>query len=154
MLGVDLGRVAREGSVLVEASVPADDKLWEDSGIDWNGPVEVRLRASFAGSGEIVVRGTVRGELRQECRRCLRPVKSGFEEDLTLVFVEGDGDTDSGEGDEFVFDPTRGELDRIRTWYAIRSVRGFVRGAAPISTRGRADAPRRRSTRAGRRSGR
>jgi len=111
MLGVDLGRLSREDSVLVEASVPADDKLWEGSGIAWDGPVDVKLRASFAGSGEIVGRGTVRGGLRQECRRCLRPVQGEFNEDLTIVFVEREADESSGDGDEYVFDPTRGELD-------------------------------------------
>ena len=32
MLKVDLGRLDREGTVLVEAQVPADDALWQDSG--------------------------------------------------------------------------------------------------------------------------
>ncbi len=34
-----------------------------------------------------------------------------FDENLTLVFVEGEVGEDSGDGDEYVFDPTRGELD-------------------------------------------
>jgi DUF177 domain-containing protein len=111
MLRVDLGRLSREGTVLVEARVPAEDELWRDSGIEWNGPVDLRFRASFAGSGEIVVRGKVRGELRQECRRCLKPVSNEFGEDLTLVFVENAEGAGSEGGDEFVFDPMRGDLD-------------------------------------------
>ena len=111
MLRVDLGRLAREGSVLVEAQVPADDGLWRDSDIRWNGPVDVRLRASYAGTGEVVVRGTVRGKLEQECRRCLRPVQEDFEEDLTLVFASDASGEDTYEGDAFAFDPVGGSLD-------------------------------------------
>jgi uncharacterized protein len=111
MLRVDLGRLAREGSVLVEAQVPADDALWQGSDIRWDGPVDVRLRASYAGSGEVVVRGTVKGQLEQECRRCLRPVRERFDDELTLVFVSGATGEDTDEGDAFVFDPVGGSLD-------------------------------------------
>jgi uncharacterized protein len=111
MLRVDLGRLAREGSVLVEARVPADDGLWQNSGIRWKGPVDIRLRASYAGTGETVVRGMVHGELHQECRRCLEPVKGGFERELTLVFVSGLTGEDADAGDVFVFDPASGSLD-------------------------------------------
>lgn len=111
MLRVDLGRLAREGSVLVEAQVPADDGLWKDSGIRWDGPVDVRLRASYAGSGEVVVRGKVRGALSQECRRCLAPVKGGFEREVTLVFVSEASGEDTDEGEAFDFDPKSGSLD-------------------------------------------
>jgi uncharacterized protein len=111
MLKVDLGRLDREGSVLVEAEVPADAGLWQDSGIEWAGPVDVRLRASYAGSGEVIARGTVKGTLAQECRRCLRPVKGEFEEEVTLVFSADATQEDFGEGDAYAFDPSRGELD-------------------------------------------
>jgi uncharacterized protein len=111
MLRVDLGRLAREGSVLVEAQVPPDDGLWADSEIRWRGPVDVRLRASYAGSGEVVVRGTVRGQLELECRRCLRPVVQELDDELTLVFVSGATGEDTDEGDAFVFDPSNRALD-------------------------------------------
>ena len=111
MLRVDLGRLAREGSTLVEASVPADDGLWKDTGIDWDGPVEVRLRASYAGTGEVVARGSVRGRIVQECRRCLQPVRSDFGHDVTVVFASGEGDEDQLAGDTFAFDPGAGFLD-------------------------------------------
>jgi len=111
MLSVDLGRLGREGSVLVEAQVPAEDGLWEDTGITWAGSVEVRLRASFAGSGEVIVRGTVSGGLRQECRRCLLPVVGEFHDELTLVFVPPATGKGDGEGGAFVFEPKSGGLD-------------------------------------------
>ena len=111
MLRVDLGRLAREGSVLVEAQVPADDGLWQDSDIRWNGPVDVRLRASYAGTGEVVVRGGLKGQLAHECRRCLQPVMQDFEHEVTLVFVSGESGEDTDEGDAFVLDPGTGSLD-------------------------------------------
>ena len=111
MLRVDLGRLAREGTVLVEAQVPADDGLWQGGEFRWSGPVDVRLRASYAGTGEVVVRGRVRGRLAQECRRCLRPVMEEFDDELTLVFVSDASGEDTDEGDAFVFDPVRGSLD-------------------------------------------
>jgi len=111
MLRVDLGRLAREGSVRVEAQVAADDPLWHGSGMQWMGPVDVRLRATYAGSGEVVVRGTVQGELDQECRRCLKPLVGSFDNELTLVFASDGTDEDRDEGDVFVLDPVGGSLD-------------------------------------------
>ena len=111
MLKVDLGRLDREGTVLVEAQVPADDALWQDSGIPWDGPVDVRLRVSYAGSGQVVVRGRVSGALDQECRRCLRPVAGEFDEEITLVFDADATEEQSDGGELFVFDPASGNLD-------------------------------------------
>lgn len=111
MLKVDLGRVFREGSVLVEARIPADDAIWKDSGLEWSEPVHVQIRVSPAGSGEVVGRGSVRGTLRHECRRCLEPVSTDFAEDLTLVFVEGDAEADFADAGAFVLDRDAPDLD-------------------------------------------
>ena len=109
MLRVDLGQLRREGSVLVEARVPGEDGLWRDSGLAWDGDVDVRLTASFAGTGEVVVRGTVGGRLSQECRRCLKAVPTDFEGDLTIVLV---ADGEVGEDwDLYGFDPSKAVLD-------------------------------------------
>jgi len=110
MLRVDLGRLDREGALPVEAQVPSDDPMWHDCGIEWDGPVDVRLRASFAGSGEVVVRGMVRGGLKQECRRCLRPVAGKFDEEVTMVFSADTTAENSDAGHLFVFDPVRRDL--------------------------------------------
>jgi uncharacterized protein len=105
MLSLDLGRLGREGSVPVEARVPADAPLWHESGIEWAGPVDVRLKASHAGTGEIVVRGVIEGALAQVCRRCLEPVASSFEQAVTLVFVASDAPGFEDDDSTHVFDP-------------------------------------------------
>ncbi len=111
MLKVDLGQLRREGGVLVEVRVPSDDALWHDSELAWAGDVDVRLSVSLAGTGEIVARGRVEGVLDQECRRCLSPVRTGFAEDLTMVFVAGP-ELEGGEGgDAYAFDAGAPELD-------------------------------------------
>ena len=90
MLSLDLTRLDREGSVELNACFPAASALWEGSGVEWDGSVEVKLTASLAGSGEIVVRGSLDGRLKQECRRCLEPVGGEVSHELTLVFVSAD----------------------------------------------------------------
>jgi uncharacterized protein len=111
MLKVDLGRVWREGSVLVEARIPADDALWDNSGIEWSEPVDTRILISTAGSGELIGRGRVRGKLKGECRRCLEPVSTELDEELTLVFVAGGSEADSADAGAFRYDPGAGELE-------------------------------------------
>jgi uncharacterized protein len=111
MLRVDLGQLRREGSVLLEARVPSDDGLWHDSELSWAGDVDIRLTASFAGTGEVVVRGRVRGTLDQECRRCLRPVTTDFEREMTMVFVSEEDAGEAEDADAYVFEPTGAHLD-------------------------------------------
>jgi len=90
MLRLDLARLHREGSVELDAGLPATSAFWEESGVKWDRPVEVKLTASLAGSREIVIRGHLNGRLKQECKRCLEPVVSAMEHELTLVFVSAD----------------------------------------------------------------
>lgn len=111
MLRVDLGQVHRDGSVLLEARVPSDSGLWHDSELTWAEDVDLRLSVAYAGTGEVVVRGGVRGVLAQECRRCLRPVTSRVAEELTMVFVSEPADEDGGDGDTYPFDAAGVELD-------------------------------------------
>lgn len=111
MLRLDLARLGREGSAQVDARIPPDDPLWEGLEATFGGPVEVRLRAAHAGSGEIVVRGTVQASLQQECRRCLEPVPGSLEEELTMVFVPSDSPGAEDDGDVRVFDADSAELD-------------------------------------------
>jgi uncharacterized protein len=110
MLSLDLGRLGIEGSVPVEARLPEDAPLWDESGIEWAGPVDVRLSASHAGTGEIVVRGTVAGVLSQVCTRCLKPVATSFEQAVTLVFVASDAAGFEADDGTYVFEES-GDFD-------------------------------------------
>ena len=105
MLSLDLSRLGREDSVLIEARLPANAPLWDESGIGWAGPVYVRLEASHAGTGEVVVRGVIEGALAAECRRCLEPVASSLEHAVTLVFVSSDAPGFEEDDGTHVFDP-------------------------------------------------
>lgn len=95
----------------MEALVPGDDPLWRGLEVVPAGPVEVRLRAAYAGSGEIVVRGSLRAEFRQECRRCLAPVSVGLREELTLVFAPAGSTAEEEDGDVRFFKENAAELD-------------------------------------------
>ena len=108
MLKVDLGQLGREGTVSVEAQLAPDAEIWSDTDLAWSGNVEARFRASLAGTGELVARGSVEGTLAQECRRCLEAVSTPFEGELTLVFVSEESELgDSG----YAFDEGSSELD-------------------------------------------
>lgn len=111
MLRLDLARLDREGAVRVDADVPADDPMWKDTDFPFDGPVHVRLRASAAGSGEVVVRGEVEARLAQECRRCLEPVVGTLAHEVTLVFLPSDTPGITEDGDARVFDARASELD-------------------------------------------
>ena len=109
MLRVDLGQLGREGTVDVEASIAPDDELWKDTDLRWADDVVVRLRASFAGTGELVARGAARGMLAQECRRCLEEVGTELDQELTLVYVSGAEEVESGGA--YPLEPVGDELD-------------------------------------------
>lgn len=109
MLRVDLGQLDRASSVAVEARVAADDELWKHTDLRWAGDVTVRLRASYAGTGEIVARGTIDGTLLQECRRCLEPVETEFDQELTMVFVADPEEYEGGGA--YKLEPIGDELD-------------------------------------------
>ena len=111
MLHVALGRLGREGPVLVEGAVAADDPVWDQTGLAWVVPANVILQVSQAGSGEIVVRGKVRGTLRHACRRCLRPVDTEVDEDLAMVFVGSDESEGDAGVETYVYDPFKKALD-------------------------------------------
>lgn len=99
MLLLDLVRLSREGSLRIVGEIRPDDPLWADTGVRLQTPLRVDLRATEAQSGEIVVRGTLKGTLAQECRRCLDPVETRLDEEVTLVFAppEEMGGDESGE---------------------------------------------------------
>ena len=111
MLRLDLSLLDREGSVDVQAAVPPDDALWKGVDVTFEEPVDVDLRASSTGSGEVVVRGTVSGRMARECRRCLKPVSDALDQDITMVFAASDSPGAEDDGDVRLFDADAAELD-------------------------------------------
>jgi uncharacterized protein len=85
MLTIDLGRLARDGTVEIEAAVPVDDPLWTDTELRPGGALDVRVRAQQAGE-DVVVRGQFHGTLAMECRRCLTPLVVEMEGELSLLY--------------------------------------------------------------------
>jgi len=73
--------------------------------------MDVRLRASEAGSGEIVVRGSVEADLLQQCRRCLAPVAGKFSQEVTIVLLPSDTPGVDEDSEARVFDARAAELD-------------------------------------------
>jgi DUF177 domain-containing protein len=114
MLRVDLVRLEREGVLQVEGAIDPDDPLFEVSGFRFASPLHARMTATIAGSGEVVVRGSVQGSLVQECRRCLVELNSPFETELTLVFVPAEELGDDLSGDVYPLQASVTELDLSR----------------------------------------
>ncbi|GMR13441.1 MAG: hypothetical protein BMS9Abin29_1651 [Gemmatimonadota bacterium] len=111
MLRVDLVRLEREGVLGVEGAIDADDPLFEGSDFRFASPLRVRIRATIAGSGEVVIRGSVQGSLRQECRRCLAELDSPVDTELTLVFVRADELGENPAADVYPVEASATELD-------------------------------------------
>lgn len=97
MLSLDLIRLERDGALPLEAEIPPDSPLWEDSGLTFRGPVRVEGQATMAGSGQVLLNVTVRGTWDQECRRCLAAVRTPVE--LQTILVYGDAGEEA-EGDD------------------------------------------------------
>ena len=111
MLRLDLALLDREGSQDVEAEIPADHELWAETGLRWVGDVRVKLRATIAGTGELVATGTVEGTLQQECRRCLEAVQTHVHNRVTLVLVTEDDADVEDDGGVYRIEPSGIELD-------------------------------------------
>lgn len=90
MLKVDLGDLERRQTLRVEGRIEADDDLFRGSEFTFREPLNVVLNATWAGSGELVVRGGVVGAVLQDCRRCLNRVEQRVDLDFTLLFVPSD----------------------------------------------------------------
>jgi uncharacterized protein len=115
MFRVNLPELDRKGEVRVDRDVPADDPLWESTGLSLKDPVEIRLSVSATPTGQVVARGTLRARLERACRRCLEPVDPVVTEELALVWAVpdslGDDGTEDDDGETRLLDPGEAELD-------------------------------------------
>lgn len=90
MLKVDLGLLQRRGRLVIDDRIGVDDPVWRDTGVRPARPLHVRATAEkVAGAGDVLVRGRVAGEVRTECRRCLREVGLTIDEALVLLYRPG-----------------------------------------------------------------
>jgi uncharacterized protein len=89
MLKADLGLLGREHRVRIEEELAPDHPLWDGTGLQFAGPVSLRLELQEAVGGDVVARGTLRGTVELSCRRCTRPVRHELDEELTLLFRPG-----------------------------------------------------------------
>lgn len=80
---------------MLREQVPPDHSMWTDTGIELTRPLEVDLTAHEVGDG-VLVRGTLRTSVRQQCRRCLEPVEQDVDTHVDLYFAD-DGQGDDGE---------------------------------------------------------
>ena len=90
MLKLDLLDLERRRTLRVEGRIEADDDLFGGSPFVYEKPFNVVLNATWAGSGELVVRGGVVGTVSQDCRRCLDHVERQVDVDITLLFAPSD----------------------------------------------------------------
>jgi DUF177 domain-containing protein len=110
MLRVDLAKLDREGPLRIEGVIEADGFFNEDSFFSLVGDPEIDLRIASAGSGEVIVRGTVRGFISCQCRRCLAGVTQELNTEVTMVFSPSD-DLAEDDGEIRLIDPTDVEID-------------------------------------------
>ena len=90
MLKLDLFDLERQQTLRVEGRIEVDGDLFEESRFVCEKPLDVVLNATWAGSGELVVRGGVVGTVSQDCRRCLDRVERHVDVDITLLFAPSD----------------------------------------------------------------
>jgi DUF177 domain-containing protein len=112
MLRVDLARLGREGKLQIEGTIEPDEIHIPDAGFRLLEPLEASLVADSAGSGEVVVRGELRGRIGQECRRCLTAVEKELVVELTLVFGPAD-DLAEDDGEIRVIEPVEQSIDLL-----------------------------------------
>ncbi len=110
MLKVDLGDLERRRTLRVEGQFGANDDLFKGFPFTYQEPLQVGLNASWAGSGELVVRGGVVGTVYQECRRCLDSFERQIEVDITLLFAPSDL-LEEDDGETYRLEIGVGEID-------------------------------------------
>src|SRR5215203_3126634 len=81
MLRVDI-RDLQRGPVKTVGELQPDDPAFEGLDLHLIGPVQVNGQLQATGPGEYLWRGTLRGALEAECRRCLGEVRSNV--DITV----------------------------------------------------------------------
>jgi uncharacterized protein len=110
MLKVDLGQLARMKRLQIDASVPANDALFENLAFEMRGILKVSLEAQQA-AHDVLVRGTLEGEAALACRRCLTDVSTPINEEVALLFREGVSTAEAEAAEIYALPEKGNELD-------------------------------------------
>jgi uncharacterized protein len=110
MLKVDLGLLSRQHRVEVDEEIGPEDEVWNGTGLQFDGPVVLRLDVQQAGS-DVVARGRVGGTAVLSCRRCTRTVLHELDEELTFLFRSGATPVEAEEEEVYALPERARELD-------------------------------------------
>lgn len=110
MLKVDLGELARKKRVPIDTSLAADHPWLADAGFRLIDGLHLSLQVQEA-AHDVVVLGRMSGEAEVPCRRCLVPVRTPVDQQITLLFRPGVTPAEAEAAEIYVL-PERGhELD-------------------------------------------
>ncbi len=90
MLTVDLLRLWRERTLPVRGAIGPEAGLWKGSGIAFAEPVDVTGAASIAADGGVLVRGSWKSVVDQECGRCLEELRLRVGKPMSLLYMPRD----------------------------------------------------------------
>ena len=109
MLSFDI-RALETQAATVDAELSADDPVWQAGDPVPSSAVRVTGRLSAAGSGRFYWHGTVDGDVRMPCRRCLVETSAHVHDEAHLIFAQAD-DEETDDPDVYRLDPRARELD-------------------------------------------
>src|SRR5690349_11246284 len=109
MLSFDI-RSLESHAASVDGRLDPDDSVWEDGDVRPTEPLRVTGRLSAAGPSRFYFSGRVQGKTEIPCRRCLKEVVVGIDEEAHFIF-SSEGEDAADDPDVYEFDPTAAELD-------------------------------------------
>lgn len=114
MLSFDIQSLER-GAGTVDAVLASNDGVWMDEDVLRPTAEGVRVtgRLSVAGSGRYYFSGHLHGAAQTECRRCLVPVQTTVDADVSVLFAERGGEDDD-DPDVFPLDGKNGDVIDLR----------------------------------------
>lgn len=87
MFSVDLNHLQRARAQKFAGNLEVAAETWESWGAQPLEPVRLALEATMTGTGQLLVRGTLRASITIPCRRCVDPVQITLDEPLDLLWL-------------------------------------------------------------------
>ena len=111
---LDLVRLWTEGSIESEFSVLPEDDFWDGTELHPVSPLKSTVRAVRTTTGDVLVTGRIEAAFAGQCRRCLTDLPATIEENIRILFVEGEELAgEDGDGSVRILDPGARELDLV-----------------------------------------